>query len=110
MGRSPGFGPKALNRRGALGPPGLALAAPAVFLVRLPGQGLPLRGGRDPLAPINAFTRRPIMQKVRLWDAIVRRRLLSAHPFQRIFKSVTNGRSFHLSLTVLVHYRFRTLT
>ena len=59
----------------------------------------PLNG----LAMLAKVTRRLIMQKARRHTLIVLRPLVSVW-FQDLFHSLIQG-SFHLSLTVLVHYR-----
>ena len=84
MPRSPGFGSNTSNS-GALFR--LAFAAPTP-------NGLSL---------LDTLSHRPIMQEVRC-QASRTLQLLVGNPFQVLFHSPHRG-AFHLSLTVLVHYR-----
>ena len=59
----------------------------------------PLKG----LSLLQIITPRPIMQKVRRYPTR-RLRPLVGNKFQILFHSLNKG-AFHLSLTVLVHYR-----
>ena len=85
MGRSHGFASTAANK---------------FALFRLAFAGVPPLNGLTRLATV---TRRLIMQKARRHRSCLLRPLVSVW-FQDLFHSLIQG-SFHLSLTVLVHYR-----
>ena len=87
MDRSPGFGSSYVELSALFR---LAFAAPTP-------NGLSL---------LDTLSHRPIMQEVRS-QATKALLLLVGNPFQVLFHSPHRG-AFHLSLTVLVHYRSHT--
>ena len=86
MGRSPGFAPSADNSN-------------ALFRLAF-ASAPPLNG----LTSLTTLTRRLIMQKARSHPECSGLLPLVSARFQVLFHSLAQG-AFHLSLTVLVHYR-----